>query len=99
MAWPPENGKPYLPSNGTEGMRFRAEWCDVCEWLGEDDETGCAILAGSFCGEVPQWTWVGGRPSCSEFKPWPPDPNGMPPPVDPRQTSMDALLAELDETE
>jgi len=68
MAWPPKNGKPFVPSNGSEGMVFHADWCDRCVWRGEDDESGCAILTASFCGEVPQWTWQGGRPTCSEFK-------------------------------
>lgn len=24
------NKKPYIPSSGTEGMRFEAMWCDEC---------------------------------------------------------------------
>lgn len=52
-------GKPYRPSNGTEGDMFQARWCDRCTrdaafrqaW--DMDETpaddGCEILANTMC--------------------------------------------------
>ena len=49
-------GKPYRPSNGTEGEIFDGMWCDHCErdrryrenWTDDnmpDAEDGCPILA------------------------------------------------------
>ena len=82
------DGTLHRPSSGAEGCLFMAEWCDKCERRGEDDETGCAILSASFLGEVPQWTWQGGFPTCSAFKPLPPGPDD-PPPFDPRQMALE----------
>ena len=62
------NGQLYLPGSGTEGASFWATICDLCTKRGPDDETGCRILAASFCGPVAEWTWQDGKPTCSAFQ-------------------------------
>jgi hypothetical protein len=55
--------KPYLPSNGTEGMMFMAEFCNQCY-----KERNCTILNRSLCGEQPkQWIYKDGEPTCTSF--------------------------------
>lgn len=63
-------GKPYTPSNGTEGMRFEEEFCHHC--IREDaDGAGCMIFAAAFFGDQPpEWTHdAEGCPTCTAFKP------------------------------
>lgn len=63
--WPPEDGKPYMPSNGTEFDSFYGRWCAHCT---NDDPDGdpCEIIGKSMCGEQPaEWTWKDRAPHCS----------------------------------
>ena len=65
--------KPYLPSNGTEGMVFDEAWCSRCKrdmafrnGVGE----GCPILAASFRGQPKEWVHdKDGEPTCTAFAP------------------------------
>lgn len=77
MSWPPEDGYPYMPANGTEGMIFQEGWCAHCardaEFRQSYEETGgnptcsgCQIYAAAFFGEQPkEWFWRKGQPYCS----------------------------------
>ena len=57
--------KPYLPSNGTEGMMFMSEFCNKCY-----KTSGCTILIKSLCGYQPkQWIYKDGEPTCTSFNP------------------------------
>lgn len=57
--------KPYMPSNGTEGMDFMAEYCDRCY-----KEKNCTILNRSLTGAQPkQWIYVDDEPHCTSFNP------------------------------
>lgn len=77
MAWPPKDGEPYMPANGTEGMDFEEQWCAHCSrdaafrntWDAPNGpEDGCDILANAMAGEQPaEWTWRNGKPHCSNF--------------------------------
>jgi hypothetical protein len=59
MAWPPEDGKPYTPSNSTEFDFFYGRWCARCT----ND-----VIGKSMFGEQPtEWTWKSRAPHCSEF--------------------------------
>lgn len=72
MSWPPEDGTPYMPANGTEFDSFYGRWCARCA---NDDPDGdpCELIGRSMCGEQPaEWTWKGGQPSCSAFFPFEP---------------------------
>lgn len=73
MAWPPADGKPYMPANGTEGEMFFESWCAYCahddeENDDEENEEYCDILSNSFFGTQPkEWTWRGGCGHCSAY--------------------------------
>ena len=56
--------KCYMPSNGTEGMLFMAQFCDNCY-----KEKNCTILTKGLCGEQPkQWVYdVDNNPTCTSF--------------------------------
>lgn len=71
-------GKPYKPSNGTEGMVFIENWCRHCardkamregEPIEEcDDRELCPIIARSFSGEATEWVYgTDGQPRCTEY--------------------------------
>lgn len=74
-------GKPYQPSNGTEGMGFIGCWCMECErdrafWQDDHPEDGCPIVARSMAftpgdDEYPEeWTYdEKGEPCCTAFVP------------------------------
>ncbi len=59
-------GKPYRPSNGTEGMMFMEAFCERCTKDRFDEtgkpEDGCDILMRTLCHEIkdaeypPEWT-------------------------------------------
>lgn len=73
MAWPPADGTPYMPANGTEGAIFFDDWCADCANDDEENEEYCDILSNSFFGQQPkEWTWRGGCAHCSAFVPFMP---------------------------
>ena len=62
-------GKPYQPSNGTEGMMFMERWCDLCTKDNEAEEIFCDILTQSFKGKVKEWVFdEQGVPKCTAFE-------------------------------
>ena len=71
-------GKPYRPSNGTEGEMFYARWCEDCKHDAEyrkTQENGCKILAATMLfstddAEYPkEWTHdENGQPCCMAFE-------------------------------
>lgn len=74
----PKDGKPYRPSNGTEGDMFQEGWCAHCKRdkafrADPDREEGCNILARSMAysvgeqGYPVEWIWQRGRPVCTAF--------------------------------
>jgi hypothetical protein len=81
--WPPKDGTPYMPANGTEGEDFENRWCMRC--ANDDPETGdsCPILMAALSGEQPkEWTWQNRTGHCSAFRPF----DGMEPLPEPRCT-------------
>ncbi len=67
-----EDGTPYLPSNGTEGISFEDHWCCRCkreEKFREnfDGEYACNIVATACFEQVPEWIYMNGSPVCTEF--------------------------------
>lgn len=82
--WPPPDGHPYMPSNGTEGMGWMEGTCDVCEagrryreavqcdrpWTAADSAKDCQILGNALAGEdTPEWLYKDGRAICTAFVP------------------------------
>jgi len=76
------SGKPYRPSNGTEGGMFQHVWCDRCtqDWAAREGrpEDGCRLIALALAlahdvdsADYPaEWTHdERGRPVCSAFDP------------------------------
>lgn len=72
-------GSPFMPSNGTEGQLFIADWCERCLYnnraeVDREVEIGCPILDNSFrtdYGKGPS-QWVHGEDgwgSCTMFDP------------------------------
>ncbi len=58
--------KPYLPSNGTEGVIFMEKFCDKCY-----KRYNCTILIKSLVGNQPkQWVYTNeNKPTCTSFNP------------------------------
>lgn len=68
--YPEAAGKPYRPSNGTEGMMFEEEFCCRCH-VGID-ECDIVVRAHAFSlrdSDYPsEWVYdADGRPTCTAF--------------------------------
>lgn len=80
MSWPPANGKPFRPSNGTEGCIFESRYCEHCSRDAAfrhdmENNDGCEILAAAHAGEQPpQWVWRDGMGHCTNFSDDPANP-------------------------
>ena len=65
---------PYMPSSGSEGLDFCAEWCDNCIHQHPDPEKSpqCDILLESLLGnQPPEWKYNSeGVPICTAFVKW-----------------------------
>lgn len=72
--------KPYMPSNGIEGIGFFESWCTWCArdlalngTKPDDDcvpDDYCPIIAKSMDGIQPaEWIWRDGRPTCTAYIP------------------------------
>lgn len=64
-------GRPYRPSNGTEGEVFQSGWCNNC--ANDDVDTGdfCRILSNALMGEQPEeWVYQNRQPTCTAFMPF-----------------------------
>jgi hypothetical protein len=86
-------GKPYRPSNGTEGMIFDDAYCSNCKrdaaWREDENSADpCPLLSNSFAYNIgdpdypTEWQYgPDGQPTCTAFEdkdaPDPPDPNQM----------------------
>jgi hypothetical protein len=72
-------GKPYRPSNGTEGEYFEAQFCDRCKKMRKSPEasTQCGIYLRVSAYDIKdkkypkQWRYApdGSGPECTSFKP------------------------------
>lgn len=66
--------KPFVPSNGSEGMIFTGAWCDNClhQHPDPDNERQCEIILRSWLGErTPEWRHDSeGWATCSEWRKW-----------------------------
>lgn len=63
--------KPYLPSNGTEGMIWAETWCDNCSRRALDPgaKTQCVHEIRALSGENnKRWYYVDGVPTCVAFR-------------------------------
>ena len=58
-------GKPYMPSNGTEGLMFEEQWCASCI-----KRSGCTIVLTAMAGKQPKaWKFDDdGKPECTSFQ-------------------------------
>lgn len=69
---PSRAGKPYRPSNGTEGIIFEAYFCEQCK---KYDDGGCEKLFNAVLYEIgepeypPEWRFDSeGVPTCTAFE-------------------------------
>lgn len=64
-------GKPYAPSNGDEGRRFMAAYCEHCIRDDPEAEVYCPILFRALAGtDNPDWIHdEQGQPKCTAYKP------------------------------
>ena len=63
--------KPYLPSNGSEGMWWAEKWCDQCSRRALDPgaKTQCIHELRALAGEDnKKWYYVDGKPTCLAFR-------------------------------
>ena len=63
--------KPYLPSNGTEGIWWTELWCDRCSRRALDPsaKTQCVQELRALMGEDnKRWYWIDGVPTCISFR-------------------------------
>ena len=65
VRYPDAAGKPYMPSNGTEGEMFMDQWCHGCVKVKH-----CSILTNSFAGQQSKaWRYDdNGEPECTSFQ-------------------------------
>ena len=73
-------GKPYRPSNGSEGEMFSDRYCDDCKRDAgfqetQDEALGCPIIAASMAFDVgdegypKEWIYGDdGQPTCTVFE-------------------------------
>ena len=63
--------KPYLPSNGSEGMWWTESWCDRCSRRALDPgaKTQCIHELRALAGEDnKKWYYVDDKPTCLAFR-------------------------------
>ena len=71
--WPPKDGSPFMPANGTEGEVFYEMHCAHCTREAAfrefgDPADGCRIMSNSMAGEKPkEWVYHKGSPTCLAF--------------------------------
>ena len=70
--YPDLAGKPYRPSNGTEGMIFEERFCDHC--AKSECGSGCWIYSAALVFDIDhsdypkEWRYdQDGRPTCAAF--------------------------------
>lgn len=65
------DGKPYMPSNGTEGECFQSRWCYRCANDNPDAGDLCEILGNALFGEQSvEWIYRNREPTCTAFIPF-----------------------------
>ena len=71
VCYPEYAGRPYRPSNGTEGMLFEERFCDRCVRFASE----CEIYAYASCYPLDsplypkQWVYdEEGKPTCTAFQ-------------------------------
>lgn len=80
MTWPPKDGKPFMPANGTDGSIFEDRYCCHCSRdaafrADMENNDGCEILAAAHAGQQPvEWVWKSGMGHCSNFSDDPSNP-------------------------
>jgi hypothetical protein len=61
-------GRPYRPSNGTEGHDFQSRWCGHCANDDVDEDMLCPILGNALFGDQPaEWVYRNRQPTCTAF--------------------------------
>jgi len=78
VRYPNNAGKPYRPSNGTEGDMFYDQFCLYCKHDNFDHDTcsgGCPILLRTMAHDIgepeypSEWKFDSeGRPTCTAFE-------------------------------
>jgi hypothetical protein len=68
--YPDHAGKPYRPSNGTEGMIFEEMFCDHCTRFSAECEIFLSALLYAIDDDQYPKEWIfdaDGRPTCTAF--------------------------------
>ncbi len=100
-----QDGHPYMPSNGTEGMYFTSEFCDRCFYQhpDPDNERQCndVLLEALIGNQPPEWIYINDSPTCTKFKSWDwgNDEDGWNEPPEPIPEDPNQLLMPFDITE
>lgn len=100
--FPNSAGKPFQPSNGTEGMIFTEAFCECCiyEHPHPEMKPKCDILSGSMIeGQQPEWQYSPeGWPICTKWKHWDwgNDDDGWNEPPEPEPDDPDQLVIPFD---
>ncbi len=75
-------GKPYQPSNGSEGWRFTGEFCEQCRFekflhTAKKGDLACGILSATIVWDPKdeqypkEWIYdENDNPTCTAFKKW-----------------------------
>ncbi len=68
-------GKPYMPSNGTEGMMFTDEYCDNCKFqhpdISKTPQCNDILLKALLGEQLDEWVYNSlGHPTCTKFISW-----------------------------
>lgn len=82
------DARPYMPSNGTEGMMFEAEFCDRCKNDDEDNQKFCPIHTKALAGEKPK-EWIYGPDGAATCTAWTD-------PVEPEKTTTEIFKDMMD---
>ena len=73
VCYPQCAGKPYRPSNGTEGEMFHEQFCYRCRYDQDDDEpceihTNALVCSLGDADYPKEWVYdENGRPTCTAF--------------------------------
>lgn len=75
ICYPSQAGKPYRPSNGTEGDLFQMQFCDRCTKEHGKNNNVCEIVLLTMCHDEQdaaypaEWKFdEAGRPVCTAFE-------------------------------
>lgn len=60
----------YRPSNGSEGMWFEDQFCEICAKMGKDGNPPHCMIWGSMMVDEQrdEWCYIDKKPTCTAFQ-------------------------------